>query len=80
MKEVNLITKKFRKEDISSLKSLKSLNNNNNNDNNNNNNNNNNNIIQEGICYKYKFIKLHPSVNSNNITKNIYIYVHKFNS
>ena len=33
-------------------------------------------FIQKGHCYKYTFIKLHPSANSKNITYNIYIYVH----
>ena len=33
-------------------------------------------FIQKGHCYKYKFIKLHTSTNSNNITWNTYIYVH----
>ena len=42
---------------------------------NNNNNNNNNNIvfIQEGICYKYTFIKLHPPANSKE-TKHVDIF------
>ena len=44
----------------------------------NNNNNNNNNIkfIQEGICYKHTFIKLHPPVKLHRL-KYVHLYTNK---